>query len=93
MELRQHQDETTLYLTQTLKEYEIVPATWGWHIHQGNVYCGHLGYQGIKGWQGTALSCLPNELKEQLTKFAQSGSSMREVLLEQSQAVLNQTQR
>ena len=86
MKLQQNQDATTLYLTQTLREYELIPANCGWHIHQGNVYCGHLEYQETKGWQGSALSHLPTELKEQLKKFAQSDFSVRSALLLQLQS-------
>jgi hypothetical protein len=78
-------DATTLYLTQTLREYEVIPANCGWHIHQGNIYCGHLEYQKTKGWQGSALSHLPTELKEELKNFAQSHSSAHSALLEQFQ--------
>ena len=69
-------DEISLYLTQTLAEYEVIPANWGWHLHQGDKYCGLLEYQKTSGWQGSALDCLPIRLREQLKKFAQSGYSM-----------------
>lgn len=86
MKLQQNQDVITLYLIQTLREYEVIPANWGWHIHQGDIYCGHLEYQETKGWQGSALSHLPNELKEQLRYFAQAHSSVRSTVLEQLQS-------
>jgi hypothetical protein len=86
MKLQQNQDAVALYLIQTLREYEVIPANWGWHIHQGNIYCGHLEYQETKGWQGSAFSHLPTELKDQLNNFVQSHSSVREVLIEQLQS-------
>ncbi len=71
----QHEsDETTLYLIQTLKGYEVIPANCGWHIHQEDTYCGHLVYQQTKGWQGSALTHLPCEVKQQLEKFTQLSS-------------------
>jgi hypothetical protein len=70
-------EQLTLYLTQTLSEYEVIPANWGWHIHKGNKYCGHLEYQRKKGWQGRAFHCLPNKLKEQLKNFAHSSYAIR----------------
>ena len=73
---QQKQKEITLYLTQVLSGYEVIPANFGWHIHKENSYCGKLQYQGNKGWQGSALSYLPIELQQQLKKFAQSGYSM-----------------
>lgn len=76
MSTQQKQKEITLYLTQVLSGYEVIPANFGWHIHKGNEYCGELQYQGNKGWQGSALSHLPIELQQQLKKFAQSGYSM-----------------
>ncbi len=87
MKLRQNRDATTLYLTQTLREYEVIPANWGWHIHQEDIYCGHLEYQETKGWQGSALSHLPTELKKELKNFAHSPSSVRSALLEHFQSV------
>ncbi len=69
-------DETTQYLNQTLTGYEVIPANFGWHIHQGDTYHGLLEYQGTKGWKGGAFSCLPCELQEQLTRFGQSSYSM-----------------
>ena len=86
MELRENLDTTTIQLTQTLREYEVIPANWGWHIHQGNIYCGHLEYQATKGWQGSALSHLPSELKEQLKNLGQSRSSVHSALLRQFQS-------
>ena len=78
MKTRQNLEQITLYLTQTLTEYEVIPATWGWHIHKKDMYCGLLEYQGTRGWQGSALSSLPTELREQLKKFTQSDYSMNE---------------
>ncbi len=73
-------EDITLYLTQTLTEYEVIPADWGWHIHKGDKYCGHLEYQGRKGWRGRALNYLPAEIREQLTRLGQSSSSMRKAM-------------
>ena len=78
--IQQNLEEITLYLTQTLTGYEVIPANWGWHIHKGNTYCGNLEYQGTRGWQGSALSYLPTELKEQLKTFAESRSSISEAM-------------
>ncbi|WP_414584099.1 hypothetical protein [Scytonema sp. PCC 10023] len=78
MKTRQNLEQITRYLTQTLAGYDVIPATWGWHIHKGDVYCGNLEYQVTRGWQGSALSYLPTELREELKKFAQSDSSMNE---------------
>jgi hypothetical protein len=75
MQLKHNSEEVTLYLNETLAGYEVIPANWGWHIHKGNVYCGYLQYQGVAGWEGSALNYLPNELKEQLKKFALSEPS------------------
>ncbi len=72
-------DETTQYLNQTLIGYEIIPANFGWHIHKGDTYYGLLQYQGTKGWEGTAFSRLPCELKEQLKRFGQSVLSLLQV--------------
>jgi len=83
LKLDHNLDATTVYLTQTLKEYEVIPANCGWHIHSGNIYSVNLAYQEIKGWQGNAFKHLPTELKEQLKNFAQSHSSVCEALLEQ----------
>ena len=70
MKTRHNLEQITLYLTQTLAEYDVIPATWGWHIHKGDTYCGLLHYQETKGWQGKALSYLPSEVREQLKKLA-----------------------
>jgi hypothetical protein len=72
-------DETTQYLNQTLIGYEVIPANFGWHIHKGDTYYGLLQYQETKGWEGSAFSCLPSELKEQLKKFGQSVPSLLQV--------------
>jgi hypothetical protein len=69
-------DETTQYLNQTLTGYEVIPANFGWHIHQGDTYHGLLQYQETKGWDGSAFSCLPSELQEQLKRLGQSSYSM-----------------
>jgi hypothetical protein len=71
-------EEISLYLTQTLTGYEVIPANFGWHIHKGNTYCGLLQY-GTKGWQGSALSYLSSELKEELKRFGQSGYSLSKI--------------
>lgn len=78
MNLQNNTNEITLYLTQTLTEYEVIPANFGWHIHKENRYWGLLQYQETKGWQGSAFNRLPTELKEQLKKFA-LGSPMPQV--------------
>jgi hypothetical protein len=76
MKLQQKLDSTTIYLQETLVGYDVIPANFGWHIHKEDTYCGLLQYQGTKGWQGTALSYLPLEVREELKKFGQSDSSM-----------------
>lgn len=81
MKIQPNIEEVTLYLSQTLSEYEVIPANWGWHIHKGDKYCGHLEYQITRGWQGSAFNCLPTKLKEQLKKFAQLGVSMRSAII------------
>jgi hypothetical protein len=63
-------DEIQLYLTQTLTGYEVIAANFGWHIHKEDKYYGILQYQETKGWQGSALTHLPTELKDQLKKLA-----------------------
>ncbi len=63
-------EKMTLYLTQILSDYEVIPANWGWHIHHGDKYCGHLEYQRKRGWQGPAFNRLPNSIKKQLKKIA-----------------------
>ncbi len=79
MKLQPTLDPITSYLTQALAEYEVIPANFGWHIHKGDTYFGLLQYQKTKGWQGSAFSHLPREMKEQLKKFRQSDSSMLKV--------------
>lgn len=81
MKAQQEIDKVTLDMKQILNEYEVIPANWGWHIHKGNTYCGHLQYQGKKGWQGSALSRLPSEVRAKLKNFAQSGSSGRYAMI------------
>jgi len=76
MKLQHKLDSTTIYLQETLVGYDVIPANFGWHIHKEDTYCGLLQYQGTKGWQGTALSYLPLEVREELKKFGQSDSSM-----------------
>jgi len=76
MKLQQKLDSTTIYLQETLVGYDVIPANFGWHIHKEDTYCGLLQYKGTKGWQGTALSYLPLEVREELKKFGQSDSSM-----------------
>ncbi len=76
MKLQQKLDSTTIYLQETLVGYDVIPANFGWHIHKEDTYCGLQQYQGTKGWQGTALSYLPLEVREELKKFGQSDSSM-----------------
>ncbi len=79
MKVQQNLDSMTTYLTQTLAEYEVIPANFGWHIHKGDTYFGLLQYQETKGWQGSAFSELPLEMKEQLKKFEQSSSTLLKV--------------
>ncbi len=79
MKVQQNLDPMTTYLTQTLAEYEVIPANFGWHIHKGDTYFGLLQYQETKGWQGSAFSELPLEMKEQLKKFEQSSSTLLKV--------------
>ena len=76
MNLQQNIDSVTSYLQKNLVGYEVIPANFGWHIHKKDTYCGFLQYQEIKGWQGSALTSLPLEVREQLNKFGQSDSSM-----------------
>lgn len=76
MKLQQTLDPITNYVTQTLAEYEVIPANFGWHIHKGNSHLGLLQYQKTTGWQGDAFSHLPSEIQQQLKKFRQSGSSL-----------------
>jgi len=75
MTLNPKREQIVLYLTQALAEYEVIPANFGWHIHKGDKYCGHLEYQEKKGWQGSALKRLPSKLVAELKKFTQSGFS------------------
>lgn len=75
MKLTQDLDSTTLYLQKTLVGYEVIPANFGWHIHKEDTYCGLLQYQATKGWQGSALSYLPVEVREELTRFDQLDSA------------------
>ena len=79
MKVQQNLDPMTTYLIQTLAEYEVIPANFGWHIHKGDTYFGLLQYQEMKGWQGSAFSQLPLEMKEQLKKFEQSSSALLKV--------------
>jgi hypothetical protein len=71
MKIRHKLEQITLYLSQSLSGYEVIPANYGWHIHKGDIYCGMLQYQGRKGWHGKALSYLPAEVLEQLKRLAQ----------------------
>jgi hypothetical protein len=79
MKVQQNLDPMTTYLIQTLAEYEVIPANFGWHIHKGDTYFGLLQYQETKGWQGSAFSQLPLEMKEQLKKFEQSSYALLKV--------------
>ncbi|KAF3889622.1 MULTISPECIES: hypothetical protein [Nostocales] len=76
MKTQQKLDEITLYLTQTLSEYEVIPANWGWHIHKKDMYCGLLEYQDKKGWRGSAFNSLPARVKEKLKQFALSNFAL-----------------
>lgn len=70
MNCQQSLDEIERYLIQTLTGFEVIPANFGWHIHQGDAYYGILQYQEAKGWRGDAFNQLPLDIKEQLKKFA-----------------------
>ncbi len=74
-------ENMTLYLTQTLTGYEVIPANFGWHIHSEDNYCGLLEYREKLGWQGTALNYLPPTIVEKLKKFAQPDSSAYNMML------------
>ena len=63
-------DEIELCLTQALTGFEVISANFGWHIHKGDTYYGLLQYQETQGWQGTALTQLPLDIKEELKKLA-----------------------
>jgi hypothetical protein len=76
MKLQQNLDSVTSYLKETMIGYEVIPANFGWHIHKEETYCGLLEFQETKGWQGSALTYLPLEVREQLKKFGQSDYSM-----------------
>lgn len=76
MKLQQTLDPITAYVTQTLAEYEVIPANFGWHVHKGYTYLGLLQYQETTGWEGDAFTHLPGEIQQQLKKFRQSGSSL-----------------
>lgn len=69
MNNQQNLKQVTIYLIQTLAGYEVIPAKFGWHIHKENNYCGILQYQRARGWQGSALKCIPTELREEIKKF------------------------
>lgn len=71
MNIQRKVEQITLYLTQNLSGYEVIPANWGWHIHKGDTYCGLLQYQVKKGWTGEALHYLPQEVLLQLKKLMQ----------------------
>lgn len=71
MMLNPKHEQILLYLNQALADYEVIPANFGWHIHKGDKYCGHLEYQEKKGWQGSALKRLPSKLVAELKKFSQ----------------------
>jgi hypothetical protein len=83
MKIQKKVEESSLYLTQVLADYEVIPANWGWHIHKEDKYCGYLEYQNTSGWQGSALNSLPNKLRESLQKFAKSGFSRHSNQLQQ----------
>jgi hypothetical protein len=76
MNAQQKLDEITLYLTQALNGYEVIPAQWGWHIHKKDKYCGYLEYQDKKGWQGNAFNSLPSGIRKKLKQFALSSSPL-----------------
>lgn len=80
MSKQQNVKQATIYLIQTLTGYEVIPANFGWHIHRENTYCGILQYQTTRGWQGSALNCLPTELREEIKKFTQLNSSMSKAI-------------
>ncbi|MBD1923538.1 hypothetical protein H6F77_21045 [Microcoleus sp. FACHB-831] len=72
MKVRHNLKKLTSKLTSMLEQagYQFRKTTAGWHLHKGNIYCGNLQYQPIRGWQGSALSHLPAELLEQLKKLS-----------------------
>lgn len=74
-------EEMTLYLTQTLTGYEVIPANFGWHIHLEDKYCGNLEYQENLGWRGTALYHIPPTLIEKLKNFVHSDSSVYNTMI------------
>lgn len=74
MGLQKNLKQLTSIVVSSLKAagYEISQATGSWHIHKGHIYCGSLQYKGAKGWQGSALNYLPNELLDQLKSITRS---------------------
>ncbi|MUG94992.1 hypothetical protein F7734_22560 [Scytonema sp. UIC 10036] len=76
MKTQQNLEDLTLYLTQTLSGYEVIPANWGWHIHKRDMYCGYLEYQDTAGWRGSAFNSFPTRIKDQLKQFALSNSAL-----------------
>ena len=75
MKLQEKLDPTTSYLQEILLGYEVIPANFGWHIHKDDTYCGLLQHQETKGWQGSALSYLPLEVREELKRLDPLNSS------------------
>lgn len=75
MNIQNNRDQMTSELTRILAKYEVIPANFGWHIHQGDTYVGLLQYQELEGWQGNAFTYLPPEVKVQLKKVNQWNSS------------------
>lgn len=69
MTYKDNSEELTLFLTQMLTGYEVIPANFGWHIHKDDAYQGLIEYQENQGWQGAAFNRFPPELKEQLKQF------------------------
>ena len=79
MELQHTLDPITNYVTQILAEYQVIPANFGWHIHQEDTYFGLLQYHETTGWEGEAFTHLPLEIQQNLKKFGQPNSPLLEV--------------
>jgi hypothetical protein len=72
MKLTRNFKQLTSLLISNLQKagYEINQATSGWHLHKGNIYYGSLQYKPVRGWQGSALHHLPQEVLEKLNKIS-----------------------
>lgn len=71
MKIKSSLKKISTKINSTLKQagYEIRSTTGGWHLHKGNIYCGNLSFQPVRGWTGSALHHLPGELIDQLKKL------------------------